>query len=76
MPTIVLIGITPVKLNCSEYELSFCREWSFMSKKLIGYLQCTQEYDVPNIPVEAYGVYGTPSYMIPAVVRQQIEQAE
>ena len=39
-----------------------------------GNLQCAQEYDVPNIPAEAYGSYGTP-YM-PPVIRQQIEQAE
>lgn len=38
-----------------------------------GYLQCAQ-VDVPNIPAEAYGSYGTP-YM-PPVIRQQIEQAE
>lgn len=143
MPTIVLISVSPIKIDWNEHELSFCREWSFMSKKLIGttlllglitianaqpipyiqgcinirwsgttleadcpnltisqdlppyrftslpcantcyppmiqatsngFLQCAQ-VDVPNIPAEAYGSYGTP-YM-PPVIRQQIEQAE
>ena len=39
-----------------------------------GYLQCAQ-VDLPNIPAEAYGAgWGTPSYAIPPVVQQQLNE--